>query len=109
MLYFFVSRTVHEIKNKLPLHVSLHRIKEEQKNVENQTNARIAVLMGGTQNTPDACYDDRSTQCNLDVNECVSQEKDSYNCLNTFCCCVCLLIMNMLYWQWFYIRFSRKP
>jgi hypothetical protein len=81
-------------KQNLPLHVSLHRIEEERRNVALRTNKRIAQLYSIENSNVD-----HERQCKADT-------KDLNCCLNVFCFCLTLVICNLLFLQWLYLKVS---
>jgi hypothetical protein len=92
-------------KKPLPLHVSLHRINEERRNVEKRTQLRIAQLHfkencdeGNTNNTLG----------DLDVLMKERQVTEWHCCLNILCFCFTLLLFNLLFLQWLYIKVTVK-
>ena len=87
----------------LPLHVSLHRIQEEKKNLERRTKVRLAALLA-EQNQED--YNETKYPAHVVQNE--RQILDWHNCLNMFCFGLCLLILNFLFLQWLYIKVNFK-
>ena len=90
-------------KKPLPLHVSLHRIQEEKKDLERRTKVRLAALLA-EQNQEE----DTETQYPSHVVQHERQIQDWHNCLNMFCFGLCLLILNLLFLQWLYIKVNFK-
>ncbi len=82
-------------KKPLPLHVSLHRIQEEQINLARRTQVRIAALLAEQNNN-----EDNETQYASDVVQKDKQIQDWHYCLNFFCFGLSLLILNLLFLQW---------
>jgi hypothetical protein len=68
-------------KNPQPVHKSLRLIEQERTNVVKWTQVRIAQLIA-------------EEEAN------VVPDYDWYCCLNTFCFCVSLILMNLLFLQW---------
>ena len=91
-------------KKPLPLHVSLHRIDEERRNVARRTKLRIAQLFSEEANIVTKL----ETHYDVTVLETGWQAKEWNCCLNTFCFCLCLLMLNLLILQWLYIKVSLK-
>ena len=81
----------------LPLHVSLHRIEEERRNVALRTNIRIAKLYS-IQNSNAA----KEMQCESDTLQKDRKTTEWNCCLNVFCFCLTLVIFNLLFLQWLY-------
>ena len=82
-------------KKPQPLYVSLRLIEEERANVAKRTQARIATLLQQTDKIVD-----KATQTIVDMREVHVEIEDWHCCLNTFCFCLLLLCMNLLYFQW---------
>ncbi len=76
----------------LPLHVSLHRIEEERRNVAHRTNIRIAKLYS-IQNS----NADHEMQCESDTFQKDRKTEEWHCCLNGFCFCLTLVIFNLLF------------
>ncbi len=89
-------------KKPLPLHVSLHRIDEERRNVDKRTKLRIAQLFSEEENI----VPEHETHYDATVLETGWQAKEWNCCLNTFCFCLCLVMLNLLILQWLYIKVS---
>jgi hypothetical protein len=84
--------------------LSLHCIEEERRNMEEKrTQLRIAKLY-----LKENSDGDTETLCELDVFLKGRQVKEWHCCLNTFCFCLTLLIFNLLFIQWLYIKVSLK-
>ena len=66
-------------KQNLPLHVSLHRIEEERRNVALRTNKRIAQLYSIENSNAD-----HEMQCESDTLQKDRNTKDWNCCLNVF-------------------------
>ena len=90
-------------KNSVPLHVSLYRIQEENKNLERRTKVRLAALLAEQKQN-----EDNETQYPSDVVQSQTQIQDWHCCLNMFCFALSLLIFNLLFLQWLYIKVTFK-
>ena len=88
-------------KQNLPLHVSLHRIEEERRNVVLRTKIRIAQLYS-IQNS----NADHEMQCESDTLQKDRKTKEWNCCLNVFSFCLTLVIFNLLFLQWLYLKVS---
>ena len=88
----------------LPLHVSLHRIEEERRNVEKRTKLRIAKLLSEEEEI--VLHHD--TQSDSELLETGRHDKEWHCCLNIFCFCLSLLVLNLLFLQWLYIKVTLK-
>ena len=88
-------------KKPLPLHVSLHRIEEERRNVALRTNKRIAQLYSIENSNAD-----HEMQCESDTLQKDRNTKDWNCCLNVICFCLTLVICNLLFLQWLYLKVS---
>ncbi len=75
-------------KKSLPLHVSQARIEAERSNVIRRTQSRIAQLHA-TENMRD--HEDEEDRVVAVHSHCF---------INTFCFCVLLVTINLLYLQW---------
>jgi hypothetical protein len=85
-------------KKPLPLHVSLARINAERANVVIRTKNWIALLHATSQNT-------RYEAETIDVEIVpVQVHVQSHCCINTFCFCVLLVVMNLLLLQGLYYK-----
>ena len=72
-------------KRPQPLHKSLRLIEEERANVVKRTQVRIAQLIAEEEANVVPDYD--------------------WHCfLNTFCFCIVLVLMNLLFLQWLYYK-----
>jgi hypothetical protein len=84
-------------KRPLPLHVSQARIQAERENVARRTRVRIAsvnaVAQHGNRMAPAQATENWNYHC----------------CLNTFCFCVLLLLLNLLFLQWLYYNSVQLP
>ena len=89
-------------KNPLPLHVSQYRIQEEKKNLERRTKVRLAALLAEQKQN-----EDNETQYPSDVVQNQRQIQDWHCCLK-FCFGLSLLIFNLLFLQWLYIKVTFK-
>jgi hypothetical protein len=90
--------------NPLLLHVSLHRIEEERRNVEKRTKLRIAKLLSEEEEI--VLHHD--TQSDSELLETGRHDKEWHCCLNIFCFCLSLLVLNLLFLQWLYIKVTLK-
>ncbi len=90
-------------KKPLPLHVSMHRIQEERRNVEKQTKLRIAELYANENSEGES-----ETQYGSHVDKKDRQIEEWHCCLNIFCFCLTVLTFNLLFLQWLYIQVSFK-
>ncbi len=90
-------------KKTLPLHVSLYRIQEETKNRERQTKVWLAALLAEQNQN-----EDNETHYQSDVVQKERQIHDWHCCLNMFCFGLYLLIFNLLFLQWLYIKVNFK-
>jgi hypothetical protein len=88
-------------KKPLPLHVSLQRIEEERNNVQKRTQRRIEELFSNERR-----LEHHDTQYNLELLETDRHVKYWHFCLNVFCFCLLLLVVNLLFLQWLYITIS---
>ena len=82
-------------KKTLPLHVSRALIERERANVIIRIQRRFALL--------------RATESHDDEDQVPKRIVHSH-CLNTFCFCVALVTMNLLFLQWLYyeVRNSKQ-
>jgi hypothetical protein len=80
-------------KKPLPLHVSLARIQLERVNVAKRTEMRIAQLHK---------VEEKIAQSHKA--EDGELQLQSHRCLNAFCFCVLLLVLNLLFLQWVYLK-----
>jgi hypothetical protein len=80
-------------KRPQPLHKSLRLIEEERDNVVKRTQIRIAQLIA-----------EENANVVPDEEANVVPETDWHCCLNTFCFCMLLLIINLLFLQWLYYK-----
>jgi hypothetical protein len=80
-------------KRPQPLHKSLRLIEEERANVVKRTQLRIAQLIA---------EENANVVPDEEVN--VVPETDWHCCLNIFCFCLLLLIINLLFLQWLYYK-----
>ena len=80
-------------KRPQPLHKSLRLIEEERANVVKRTQIRIAQLIA---------EENANVVPDEEVN--VVPETDWHCCLNIFCFCLLLLIINLLFLQWLYYK-----
>ncbi len=83
-----------------PLHVSLHRIEEEKRKLAQRTKEKL-----------DSLLTKRSQTVSEDAQDCDIQHGDmritpSHSMLITVCLCLWLLIINLLQFQWLYIKVS---
>ena len=85
----------------LPLARSMYLIHEERVNVARRTRERKAQLSIDSETDQD-CSVDRATQTDIPLREVLVEIHDWHTCLNTFCFCLVLLCMNLLYFQWLY-------
>ena len=90
-------------KKTLPLHVSMHRIHEERRNVEKRTKLRIAQL-----HARENCEGESDIEYGSHVDKKDRQIEEWHSCLNMFCFCLILLTFNLLFLQWLYIKVSIK-
>jgi hypothetical protein len=88
-------------KKTLPLHVSLHRIQEEKKNLARRTKVRLAALLAEQNQEED--NETQYWQYPSHGVQNVRQIQDWRCCLNIFCFGLSLLILNLLFLQWLYI------
>ncbi len=86
-------------KKTLPLHVSRAIIAREQANMVLRTQRRIALLRAND-NSKDNDADDNE----MPVSVPVPVPSHYHNCLTIFCFCGLLVIMNLLFLQWFYYQ-----
>ena len=84
-------------KKLLPLHVSRALIQREQANVILRTQRRIALLRANG-NLKDNDADDNDKPVTVPVHS------HNHFCVTFFCFCVLLVIMNLLFLQWFYYQ-----
>ncbi len=75
-------------KRPQPLHKSLRLIEEERANVLKRTQVRIAQLIA-----------DEEAYVVPDEEAYVVPDYDWHCCLNTFCFCILLVLMNLLFLQ----------
>ncbi len=80
--------------NPLPLHVSRALIEAERFNVAKSTQRRIDLLRATEKQRNDEDEDDKEPV--------VTSNVDSHCCINIFCFCVSLVLMNLLFLQWLY-------
>ncbi len=79
-------------KNPPPLHVSLARIEMERVAITKRTRTRIVLLLPHAQDE------------NKEEEVPVENNPQHYYCQTTFCFCVLLLLMNLLFLQWVYYK-----
>ena len=82
-------------KKTLPLHVSRALILREQANVVLRTQRRIALLRANE----DSQHNDTD-----DKPVPVPVHTHNHFCLTSFCFCVMLVIMNVLFLQWLFYQ-----
>ncbi len=82
-------------KETEPLHVSRALIQHEQANVVLRTQRRIALLRP-IENSQDNDTDDKP----------VPVPENWHCCLNTFCFCMLLVLLNLLFLQWQYYNYK---
>ena len=80
-------------KRPQPLHKSLRLIAEERANVVKRTQVRIAQLIA-----------EEEANVVPDEEANVVPDYDWHCCLNTFCFCMLLVLMNLLFLQWLYYK-----
>ena len=90
-------------KKPLPLHVSMHRIQEERRNVEKRTKLRIAELHANENSEGES-----EIKYGSHVDKKDRQIEEWHCCLNIFCFCLTVLTFNLLFLQWLYIQVSIK-
>jgi hypothetical protein len=90
-------------RKPLPLHVSLHRIEEERRNMEKRTQLRITQL-----HLKENSDGDNKTLCESDVFMKGRQVTEWHCCLNIFGFCLTLILFNLLFLQWLYIKVTLK-
>jgi hypothetical protein len=95
----FLTQQMPPKKKPQPLHVSLRLIEEERANMAKRTQARIAMLYLQTDQNVD-----KATQTEIPMREVLVEIEDWHCCLNTCCFCFLLVIMNLLYFQWLYMK-----
>jgi hypothetical protein len=96
-------------KKPLPLHVSMHRIQEERRNVERRTKLRIAQLHASENSEIDSESEGESElKYGSHVDKKDRQIEEWHCCLNIFCFCLTVLTFNLLFLQWLYIQVSIK-
>ena len=78
-------------KRPPPLHVSLHRIAAERANLIQRTNNKIRSLNA-------AVTEDRTARAHG------NETHNWHCCLNTFCFCMLLVLLNLLFLQWLYYK-----
>jgi hypothetical protein len=86
-------------KKPLPLRRSRQLIEDERVNVARRTRERIALLF------PSPEYSvDKATQTEIPMREVLVHVdiENWHSCLSTFCFCVLLLVLNLLFLQWLY-------
>ena len=76
-------------KKPLPLHVSQARIEAERNNLVLRTNPKLAILQAAA---------------NLDPTAKEHANANYYCCLNTFCFCLLLLLLSLVFLQWLYYQ-----
>jgi hypothetical protein len=85
---------------KRPPHLdySLRRIEEDRVNVQKRTQRRIAMLFPQTNKTVD-----QATETEIPMREVLVEVIEWHGCLNLFAsvCCYCI---NLLYFQWLYLK-----
>ena len=98
MLYFMLlsCKGLNGTKTKKrpqTLHKSLRLIQEERPNVVKRTQERIAQL-----------FAEEEANVVPDETANVVPDSDWHSCLNTFCFCMLLVIINLLFLQWLYYK-----
>ena len=68
-----------------------------------RTQAQIAMLYPQTDQNVD-----KATQTEIRMREVLVEIEDRHCCLNTCCFCFLLVIMNLLYFQWLYMKIHLK-
>jgi hypothetical protein len=85
-----------------PLHVSLYRIAEEKRKLQQRTKAKLDSLISKTRQS---LLDD-ARPCDIENEE--KPVKLAHSMLITLCFCLWLLIIHLLYMQWLYIKVSAR-
>ena len=95
-------------KKPLPLARSLLLIQDEHVNVARRTRERVSLLCIDSEEEREYSVD-KATQTEIPMREVHVEIEDWHGCLNTFCFCLLLLCMNLLYFQWLYTntKFTR--
>ncbi len=86
-------------KKPQPLHVSLHRLELERKNVALRTKARIAKLLS---NNSISCQDEDDSVDERKVDNVARHGRF----LNAFCFCVLFLLFSLLVLQWVHYKYE---
>ena len=85
----------HRKKRPLPLHVSLYRIEAERANVVLRTKNKLASLALDATARQDVIVAQPQATTTTTNRHC---------CLNTFCFCLLLVVLNLLIMQWLYYK-----
>ena len=86
-------------KRPLPLHVSLYRIEAERANVILRTKNKLARLALDAAARQDVIVAQPQATTTTTNRHC---------CLNTFCFCLLLVVLNLLIMQWLYYKTLNK-
>jgi hypothetical protein len=84
----------HRKKRPLPLHVSLYRIEAERVNRVLRTNTKLASL----------ALDAARQDVVVAQPQASTSTTNWHCCLNTFCFCLLLVVLNLLIMQWLYYK-----
>ncbi len=85
-------------KKPQPLHVSLHRLELERKNVALRTKIRIAKLLSNSI----SCQDEDDS-----IDESIVENVARHGrLLNAICFCVLLLLFSLLVLQWVHYKYE---
>ena len=85
-----------------PLHVSLQRIEEEKQKLAQRTRAKLETLLRETNQSV------LGNTSHCDIKHGDMRSTQYHGVLITLCFCLWLLTINLLYFQWLYIKVSAR-
>ena len=85
-----------------PLHVSLHRIEEEKQKLAQRTRAKLKTLLSETNHSVLG----NPSHCDIQYGDMRSTQY--HGVLITSCFCLWLVTINLLYFQWLFIKVSAR-
>ncbi len=85
-----------------PLHVSLHRIEEEKTKLAQRTRAKLETLLTETNQSV------LGNASHCDIKHGDMRSSHYHGVLITLCFCLWLLTINLLCFQWLYIKVSAR-
>ena len=85
----------HRKKRPIPLHVALYRIEAERANLILRTTNKLASLALNAAARQDMI---------IAQSQVTTTTANKHCCLNTFCFCLLLVVLNLLIMQWLYYK-----